>query len=98
MDPLVNTIDKAFLLILLRRVKVREKSFLSLLSQHLSLGHFSNMYVELRKYPNKSFNFTLMSVGTFDELLATGQTVEGVVMPLSRLQTNFEKSLSFRTA
>lgn len=73
MDP--NIVHKIILLILMWRVRIwrqleekqnrrRYWTHPSLL-RHLSSGYFLSMYGELRKYPNKVFNFTRMTTGTF---------------------------------
>ncbi|KAM9330606.1 uncharacterized protein PAF06_015843 [Gastrophryne carolinensis] len=59
-----------------------------LISQRLSIGHFSLLFRDLRKDPDKFFSYTRMSVETFDALL-------DVLRPrLMRMTTNMRKSIT----
>lgn len=79
MDPINSMIEEALLLLLLRRIRRRRQleekranhqyRVQRLLSQHSSAQYFTTMYGELRKYPDKFFGVTRMSIGTFDDLL-----------------------------
>lgn len=59
-----------------------------LISQRLSIGHFSVLFRDLRKNPEKFFSYTRMSVDTFDALLE-------VLRPrLMKMTTNMRKSIA----
>lgn len=59
-----------------------------LISQRLSIGHFSILFRDLRNDPEKFFSYTRMSVDTFDALLE-------VLRPrLMRMTTNMRKSIT----
>ncbi|CAI9602963.1 unnamed protein product, partial [Staurois parvus] len=78
-EPIMNLIDEAILLVVLRRRRrfreMEEKRSRRrywahpLTSQRLTNSLFATIYRDLRKYPKKFFNFTQMSISTFDALL-----------------------------
>ncbi|KAM5141062.1 uncharacterized protein ACMZJ9_014833 isoform 2-T2 [Mantella aurantiaca] len=76
-DPMIGLIDEAILLVTLRRRRLRELEekrsrrryrARPLMSQRLA-NRFSTLYGDLRKSPKAFFDFTQMSVSTFDALL-----------------------------
>lgn len=81
MDFIFQKIDGAILLIVLQRLRRRrqQKEEISsshchfwmhpIVSQHLSLGYFTNLYAQLHMHPAKLLNFTRMSIPAFDDLL-----------------------------
>lgn len=99
MDPVVQKIDEAILLIILQRIRrrrqleedrrSRQRRFWThpLISQRLSVGYFTQMYAELRIHPEKFYNFTRMSVTLFDDLLERFQP------RLTRMDTVMRRSV-----
>lgn len=57
------------------------------LERHL-YGEFHTLYDQLRKYPNKFFEYTRMSINTFDYILNEIRFV------ITRSTTNFCKPIS----
>ncbi|XP_077314070.1 uncharacterized protein LOC143934379 isoform X1 [Lithobates pipiens] len=97
-DPIDSLIDAAILLVVLRRRRrlreLEEKRSRRryqthpLTSQRLTNTLFATIYRDLRKYPKRFFNFTQMSVSTFDALLE-------ILRPrLSPSSTNMWRSVS----
>ncbi|XP_073459491.1 uncharacterized protein [Aquarana catesbeiana] len=97
-DPIESLIDVAILLVVLRRRRrlreLEEKRSrrryrtYPFTSQRLTNTLFATIYRDLRKYPKRFFNFTQMSVSTFDALLE-------ILRPrLSPSSTNMWRSVS----
>ncbi|XP_040193133.1 protein ALP1-like [Rana temporaria] len=98
MDPVLQKVDEAIILIALRRQRRRQEEERSrrrhrywvhpMVSHRVSTGYFHNLYSELRIYPNKFSNFTRMSVARFDDLL------ERLRPRLTRMDTAMRNSIS----
>ncbi|XP_040203820.1 uncharacterized protein LOC120935825 isoform X2 [Rana temporaria] len=95
MDPVLQKVDEAIILIALRRRQEEERSrrrhqywVHPMVSHRVSTGYFHNLYSELRIYPNKCINFTRMSVARFDDLL------ERLRPRLTRMDTAMHNSVS----
>lgn len=70
-----SCIEEIALIYYVRRKKFKKKKPKKLwihpfISDRSRSGVFSKLYEDLRKYPSKFFNYTRMSVSSFDELLS----------------------------
>lgn len=84
-------VEEIALLCYLRRRKIEEKKKLwvhPFISDRSRSGIFFKLYGDLRKYPEKFFNYTRMSIASFDELLNLCRN------DLTKQDTIFRKSIS----
>lgn len=93
----MNVEQAASIVYLLRkRNKKKKKRFWvhPLLQTRADKGMFKLFYIDLRKYPEKFFNYTRMSIESFDELLLLlSESLKGSDTPMRKSISPAEKLL-----